>query len=376
MNTDDAREQAKAKRAKAIQMLRKCGMTDDEIAKELGLESLGGLQAKDQEREQNSTVDRLPAKIEHVGSHDDSNIIDVEVVDLSSPEPMDMGAGVREPSTRIEENSSYDADTVANQQNSIGIAKWSEEWWANVKPETRAHRCKAIRKNGQRCLKAAIDGAVVCRTHGGAAPQVKKRARARLENAADLMAQKLLGIAIDEKTPVTVRLKAIRDALDRAGLKPTTEIAVSAGQSAPYEDVFSDVFTGTRAESRRARGMELGTNDIAALGYSGDTQSEASRATVIDADGYEVTDSNPENEGAQQFSPNTDIPVMPNRPGGGIDARYGGVGPNSYGDYDRLSGPQSDRTGSRVQSARPARHITGEDAIRLAREQRAITAGD
>ena len=29
------------------------------------------------------------------------------------------------------------------------VVKWSEAWWENAKPEVRAHRCKAHRKNGE-----------------------------------------------------------------------------------------------------------------------------------------------------------------------------------------------------------------------------------
>lgn len=377
MSIEDAREQAKAKRAKAIHTLRKCGMTDDEIAKELGLESLGELlsdqrsrdakRAKDRERERNSTSDRLPAKIEHAGSQDDSDEpLDVEVIelgDLSSDGGMEAAATI----FAGRENSAPAPNEVANQQNPIKYKQYSEEWWATVRPDVKAKRCKAHRKNGNQCLKAAIDGATVCRTHGGAAAHVQRAAKARLENAADRMAKELLGIAIDEKTSDSVKLKAIIAALDRAGLKPSTEVVVSAGNTSGFDEIYTDVFTGTRAESRRARGMELGPNDIAALGYSGDTQIESSRASVIDADGYEVTDSNPNIEGVQRFSPDTDISATPNRPGG---RGYGGVGPNSMADYDRLRGPQSDRERFRVH------HVTGEDAIRVARQQRELTAGD
>jgi len=181
------------------------------------------------------------------------------------------------------------------------------------------------------------------------------------------MAKELLGIATDPNMSAQVKLKAINSALDRAGLRAPNQVVVSAGQTTGFDEVFSDVFTGSRAESRRARGMELGPNDVDALGYSGDTQSEASRATVIDADGYEVSDSNTNIEGIQRFSRDADISGTANRPGG---RGYGGVGPSSYGDYDRLRGPQSDRERFRVH------HVTGEDAIRVARQQRELTAGD
>ena len=45
-----------------------------------------------------------------------------------------------------------------------------------AKPEVRAHRCTAHRKNGDRCKRAAIAGGTVCTHHGGSAPAVKAEA--------------------------------------------------------------------------------------------------------------------------------------------------------------------------------------------------------
>jgi hypothetical protein len=121
--------------------------------------------------------------------------------------------------------------------------RWSEEWWAGVSPETRSHRCVAHKSNGDRCLKLAIKGATVCRTHGGATRHIRNAARVRLENAADLMAKQLLGIAIGAESEA-VKLAAIRDALDRAGLKPLSEVVISQGEAKKYEQVF-DMIGGT-----------------------------------------------------------------------------------------------------------------------------------
>jgi hypothetical protein len=63
---------------------------------------------------------------------------------------------------------------------------YSEAWWAEHNNE---NRCGAHRKNGERCLKIAIRGATVCRFHGGAAGHVRRKARERLELAADRMAR-------------------------------------------------------------------------------------------------------------------------------------------------------------------------------------------
>ena len=47
----------------------------------------------------------------------------------------------------------------------------------------RPRRCSAHRKSGQPCRNWAIRGGYVCRMHGGAAPQVRAKAAARLEAA-------------------------------------------------------------------------------------------------------------------------------------------------------------------------------------------------
>lgn len=87
-------------------------------------------------------------------------------------------------------------------------------------------RCTARRKNGKPCTNWAIRGASVCRMHGGGAPQVKRAAQVRLLMASDTLMAELLLIALDKRQPTPVRLAAIRDALDRAGLSGKTEVEV------------------------------------------------------------------------------------------------------------------------------------------------------
>lgn len=47
-------------------------------------------------------------------------------------------------------------------------------------------QCTAIAKStGERCQRPAVKGATVCYQHGGAAPQVQKKAQERLDEMAD-----------------------------------------------------------------------------------------------------------------------------------------------------------------------------------------------
>jgi hypothetical protein len=68
------------------------------------------------------------------------------------------------------------------------------------------------------------------------------------------MARELLKMAVDENVTDAVKLAAIRDALDRAGLSARTAVSIEVGRR-PFEQIVDDITGGSRAESRRRRGM-------------------------------------------------------------------------------------------------------------------------
>ena len=108
-------------------------------------------------------------------------------------------------------------------------------------------------RTGKPCQRYPSAGATVCRVHGGAAPQVQKAARRRLEQAADVLVKRLLGLALDGTAPDHVALSAVVAALDRAGfsVKSTVGVEISAK---PWESVFegiSKVISGPRDEASR-----------------------------------------------------------------------------------------------------------------------------
>lgn len=128
--------------------------------------------------------------------------------------------------------------------------------WANSGPDALARRCTAHKKNGDRCGNPSRRGTTVCDFHGAKAPQVKAKARQRLEEAATKMAERVLGLALSDDIPPAVALAAAKDALDRAGLKPPTQVEVGLGAGpSPFEQMIAGVGTMTRAESRAARGI-------------------------------------------------------------------------------------------------------------------------
>jgi hypothetical protein len=118
----------------------------------------------------------------------------------------------------------------------------SEERWALLPPTVI--RCNATRPNGGRCKREAADGGVVCDQHGGAAPQVRRRAAERLIMTADRAAENLVRMMEDTEVPFGVRAKIAQDLLDRAGviatqvhqIIPTTEDPVMRF----FEGIFSD----------------------------------------------------------------------------------------------------------------------------------------
>jgi hypothetical protein len=93
------------------------------------------------------------------------------------------------------------------------------------------HRCRATTRNGNRCGNPPVTGAVVCRMHGGAAPQVRDAARRRLLEAADPAAARLVEL-LDSPDPA-IQVRAAVALLDRAGHGPSsTQVQVDGGQVA------------------------------------------------------------------------------------------------------------------------------------------------
>lgn len=134
-----------------------------------------------------------------------------------------------------------------------------DQWNQGSKEPVARHerKCTANRTNGTPCERWAIAGGTVCPAHGGRAPQVKRKARQRIEEAADRMARRVLRIADSDDVPPAVALAAARDALDRAGLRPPDKVDVEVGVK-PYESLLGRVVgmsTATRSESRARRGI-------------------------------------------------------------------------------------------------------------------------
>jgi hypothetical protein len=198
-------------------------------------------------------------------------------------------------------------------------------------------RCTATNAKGERCRKIAIFGSNVCRSHGGATRQVVSSARMRVEMASNRLMGKLIEIAFDDDKPAAVQLEAIKDSLNRAGLKPREQVEV--GPIKQYEEIFDEISSGTRVESRRARGIEDDDDSMESIG----------------AENPPVDSMNPvEYEDNSQSTPMSE-PLR-------HKARDS--------DSDRPVPTERDDNPRRRRQYPPT-HITGEDAIRVANQANA-----
>jgi hypothetical protein len=180
------------------------------------------------------------------------------------------------------------------------------------------------------CRKFARLGSTVCKTHGGATKQVIEKARVRVEMASNKLMGKLIEFAFDDSKPPDTQLRAIQSALDRAGLRPPAEVVLSQGEPPkPWEEVYEGLTAMSRDESRRARGVPE-TEEIFAGLSSG-------------------------SEGQSCNPPTQQDPADPNQP---VDPRL------RRESLDLTTDPRD--SGRQRQPQRPQRHVTGDDAIRLA----------
>lgn len=85
------------------------------------------------------------------------------------------------------------------------------------------HCTAKVAGTNRRCRAFAIAGGNVCVYHGGKAPQVRAAAQRRLLEAVDPALAELVKLARTADSE-SVRLQAVRDILDRAGLGASTKI--------------------------------------------------------------------------------------------------------------------------------------------------------
>lgn len=124
-----------------------------------------------------------------------------------------------------------------------GEQEWRERWVPREEI-----RCGATTRaytsgwRGQRCMKVRVNGTTVCKSHGGALPNVIKAARRRLAMAADPAAAKLIYIALKKPGVSDAdRIRALTQILDRAGVEGKTTVEIEV---APWQSVLQKVYNG------------------------------------------------------------------------------------------------------------------------------------
>lgn len=86
-------------------------------------------------------------------------------------------------------------------------------------------KCSARTSAGNPCQKWAIRGGTVCVKHGGAAPQVKRRASLRLIELVDPAIATLARVMASSTAKDSDRIRAAENILDRAGVPRKVDVS-------------------------------------------------------------------------------------------------------------------------------------------------------
>lgn len=116
-------------------------------------------------------------------------------------------------------------------------------------------KCVGRNQRGERCGNYPIEGAVVCRVHGGSAPQVKRKAQERIAMAQDDAASLLVQFMASDKVPFAERRRCAEflltyetrnevklqvakweGMLDEIFIDYTPPEAIEVSESDPYEN--------------------------------------------------------------------------------------------------------------------------------------------
>lgn len=123
-------------------------------------------------------------------------------------------------------------------------------------------------RSQQRCRKRAISGGRVCRTHGGGAPQVKRKAALRLIELIDPAIATIARVMTDQNAKPSDRLRAAENVLDRAGVPRSTEVTNTDTAQELLVERLITIRDTREAEARTAAANRRRTIDIPREDYT------------------------------------------------------------------------------------------------------------
>lgn len=170
---------------------------------------------------------------------------------LLSPPPPPAFAEEPEPSKSL----SAGKNSAAEQGSDIPVG-----WKPTASEPVPVVRCTAnASTTGERCKRWSLRGTNVCTKHGGQLPSVREHSEAVVESAR----MRLMGMADDAVdgledliaigTAPQIRLAAIKEVLDRSGVKGGPDLSVEVSHTVSYKD---EIFNRLKEIKERKEAME------------------------------------------------------------------------------------------------------------------------
>lgn len=162
---------------------------------------------------------------------------------------------------------------------------WDGDDWIGpgLPPWGTRPRCPAIR-NGHRCKKPAIPGGTVCATHGGAAPQVKRRAKLRVLQLLDPALGQLARILANPDDQ-RIGLTAIKMVVEMNGMTTRGDVDSTLAKAILMDRHYALQEAARKAQAEMLDGEVIEDADLVAETGVEPYENHGSVATVVSIDG-------------------------------------------------------------------------------------------
>lgn len=173
--------------------------------------------------------------------------------------------------------------TARRTATAIGWTKpenWDGDEWigSTLPPWGTKPRCPAIR-SGKRCRKPVIPGGTVCATHGGAAPQVKRRAKLRVLQLLDPALGQLARILANPDDQ-RIGLAAIKIVTDLNGMSTRGDVDSTLAKAILMDRHFALQEAARKAEAEALDGEII--EDAVEVSETGEERPGTTIALVMD----------------------------------------------------------------------------------------------